>query len=219
VELPRFHTKNEIRMAAGVTFGVVRHTVGKANDVSSSGGTPSRGSDVIAGLPLQPIGLLEVGGGLDVLDERLSFRRPSGSAIRSRKLFHDNDAIRVVRPFPAHIAQITQQVLPICAVMRVMPLSDSETLARTLGAAAHPLRIALLDAFVARLVRSPTEAALLLGEGLANVRFHVGVLEREGLLSDVVSQKPLKRTGIQYEPTPRAHAVVEALSALASAVR
>jgi hypothetical protein len=94
-----------------------------------------------------------------------------------------------------------------------MSLSDKRELARALGVAAHPLRLDLLEAFSVSAVRSPTDAALLLGEPLGNVRHHVRVLESEGFLED--PREPPGDAESEYRPTRRARELVEALAALA----
>src|SRR4051794_20557531 len=77
------------------------------------------------------------------------------------------DALRILR--------ITRQA--------VMPLSQNEELARAIGAAAHPLRLDLLEAFANGLARRPEEVALVLSESLPNVRFHLRALQRSGFLA------------------------------------
>jgi hypothetical protein len=95
-----------------------------------------------------------------------------------------------------------------------MPLSDRQQVASALGAAAHPLRLDILDAFACRLVQGPAEAALLLGATLGNVRHHVRDLHRAGLLTAVGGQRTASGLEGKYEATARAGDLVNALSEL-----
>lgn len=95
-----------------------------------------------------------------------------------------------------------------------MALSENEELARALGVASHPLRLDLLDAFASGLIRSPTDAALALGEGLPNVRHHVRVLLREGFLAPIGAESTSGTLEGRYEPTDRAHALLGAFASL-----
>jgi hypothetical protein len=94
-----------------------------------------------------------------------------------------------------------------------MRLSNKREVARVLGVAAHPLRLDLLEAFSVGTVRSPTEAALLLGEPLGNVRHHVRLLESEGFLEGLAEGSTQSLSG--YRATARARELVETLAALA----
>jgi hypothetical protein len=72
----------------------------------------------------------------------------------------------------------------------------------------------LLDAFASGLIRSPTEAALALGEGLPNVRHHVRVLLREGFLAPIGAEATSGMLEGRYEPTDRARALLGAFASL-----
>jgi hypothetical protein len=96
-----------------------------------------------------------------------------------------------------------------------MAPSESQDLARALGVAAHPLRINLLYAFTTGFVRSPTEAALAIGNSIPNVRHHIAVLQREGFLIPTSAGKTSGGLDSRYEPTDRARVLVDALGSLA----
>jgi DNA-binding transcriptional ArsR family regulator len=96
-----------------------------------------------------------------------------------------------------------------------MPLSENEELARALGVAAHPLRLDILEAFIDGLVRSPTEAALALGQSLPNVSHHIRVLQREGFLAQADVAAIGRGPHGRYAATDHARVLVDALSSLA----
>jgi hypothetical protein len=95
-----------------------------------------------------------------------------------------------------------------------MALSDNARLARALGAAAHPLRVDLLDAFTSGLVHTETEAALVLGHSVAHTRHHINQLVREGFLLALSTEPDTSRAACRYEPTERARVLVDALTTL-----
>ena len=95
-----------------------------------------------------------------------------------------------------------------------MSLSSNHQVASALGAAAHPLRLDILDAYTARAVESPTDAARLLGASIGNVRHHVRVLSRAGLLAAIGTHGAMSGLENRYEATSRARVLVSALSEL-----
>jgi hypothetical protein len=94
-----------------------------------------------------------------------------------------------------------------------MPLSDDQELRAALFAAAHPLRLDLLQAFASGAVERPIDAAVALGAPTRNVRHHIQLLHKAGML-ELTDALPVDTDKARYSAGDRARRLIDALSLL-----